>query len=42
MPVSAGSSSCIAPETTRERLRAVNEQANRLAASADAALEDFD
>jgi hypothetical protein len=42
MPVSAGSSSSVPPETMRELLRAVNEQVNRLAASADATVEDFD
>jgi hypothetical protein len=42
MPVSAGSSSSNAPDATRELLRAVNEQVNKLASTADVAVDDFD
>ena len=42
MPVSAGSSSSQAPDTTRELLRAVNQQVNRLASSAEVPVEEFD
>jgi hypothetical protein len=42
MPVSAGSSSYEASDTTRDLLRAVNQQVNKLASSADATLNEFD
>jgi len=42
MPVSAGSSSYEASDTTRDLLRAVNEQVNKLASSADTSLDEFD
>jgi hypothetical protein len=42
MPVSAGSSSSAAPDMTRDLLRAVNQQVNRLASSADVAVDEFD
>jgi hypothetical protein len=40
MPVSAGSSSPAAPDTTRDLLRAVNLQVNRLASWADVAVDE--
>jgi hypothetical protein len=42
MPVSAGSSSYEAPDTARDLLRAVNQQVNKLASSADVAVDRFD
>lgn len=42
MPVSAGSSSFETSDTTRDLLRAVNQQVNRLAAGADVAVDEFD
>ena len=42
MPVSAGSSSYEAPDTTRDLLRAVNRQVNKLASSAETTLDEFD
>jgi hypothetical protein len=42
MPVSAGSSSYEAPDTTRDLLRAVNQQVNKLASSADVAVDQFE
>jgi hypothetical protein len=42
MPVSAGSSSSEASDTTRDLLRAVNQQVNKLASSADTTLDEFD
>ena len=42
MPVSAGSSSSAAPDTTRDLLRAVNQQVNKLASSAEVSVDEFD
>jgi hypothetical protein len=42
MPVSAGSSHPGTSDTTRELLRAVNQQVNRLAISAEVTVDDFD
>jgi hypothetical protein len=42
MPVSAGSSSPNAPDATRDLLRAVNQQVNKLASSAEVSVDEFD